>query len=603
MKSAPLIESLPQSERTNDKLSVNKDNRLTHIISVVIIIASLLISSCANSSPATASPTADLSTPTRTSIPATATPIPTATLAMPEPPYLTWVDPSLPLHISMAVENAEYLATTEDEGNAQITISQDPGLEAGSWLFVAAAPFYSFAEEIQSADLSACWTSGWTEAMPFRSILVSEDTLASISLLWGPPSQECVRSLDPADLTQIIWLERDAIALLPFSQLEPAYKVLSVDGEDPLSKAFNRDEYPLILRFNYQVSPGYQIALDQTQYITNFDPSKLTVIALTGVTALVRDTASIMEEQGVLYPAGDIQEILLNADITHISNEVPFAVDCPVPDASQVSLRFCSNDRYLELLEAVGTDIVELSGDHFGDRGPEAMLHTIDLYLEQGWEIYGGGKTLSEGLAPAFLSHNGNQFAFIGCNGKGIAGYATATDDNPGAAQCDFTWMVPEITRLTNEGYIVIATMQHEEVDSFGSIALQRNDFRKLADAGAAIVSGSQAHHPQAIEYTGSSFIHYGLGNLFFDQWFLAHYNPKQHINKDKAFIDLHYFYDGEHLGTRLIPLQFIDNARPRPMTSEESIPFLNEFYEYSLWNGDWINLYSTGYMSDRMDQ
>jgi poly-gamma-glutamate synthesis protein (capsule biosynthesis protein) len=201
------------------------------------------------------------------------------------------------------------------------------------------------------------------------------------------------------------------------------------------------------------------------------------------------------------------------------------------------------------------------------------------------------------------LSHNGNQFAFIGCNGKGIDRYATASEDNPGAAQCDFPWMISEITRLTNEGYLVIATMQHEEVDSFGSIALQQYDFRRLAEAGAVVVSGSQSHHPQAIEYLDDSFIHYGLGNLFFDQYFLAHYNPKSHQNKDKSFIDLHYFYDRKYLGTRLVPLQFIDNARPRPMTTEERIPFLDEIYKYSLWNNEWIYLYSTGFMFDRMDQ
>jgi len=145
--------------------------------------------------------------------------------------------------------------------------------------------------------------------------------------------------------------------------------------------------------------------------------------------------------------------------------------------------------------------------------------------------------------------------------------------------------MLPEITRLKAEGYLVIATIQHEEVDMFKSIAIQQYDFRRLADAGATIVSGSQAHHPQAVEFYGSSFIHYGLGNLFFDQWYLATRNPTEHENKDKAFIDIHYFYDGFYINTRLIPIQFIDNARSRPMTSEEAADFLNELHRASVWN------------------
>ena len=40
----------------------------------------------------------------------------------------------------------------------------------------------------------------------------------------------------------------------------------------------------------------------------------------------------------------------------------------------------------------------------------------------------------------------------------------------------------------------------------------------RVADAGATMVSGSQAHYPHIMEFRGESFIHYGLGNLFFDQ-------------------------------------------------------------------------------------
>jgi poly-gamma-glutamate synthesis protein (capsule biosynthesis protein) len=145
--------------------------------------------------------------------------------------------------------------------------------------------------------------------------------------------------------------------------------------------------------------------------------------------------------------------------------------------------------------------------------------------------------------------------------------------------------MLPEISRLNEQGYLVIATMQHEEIDSFYPVAIQQWDFRRLAKAGAVIVSGSQAHHPQALELIGSSLIHYGLGNLFFDQWYLAQYNSAEHINKDKSFIDLHYFYDGSYINTQLITLQFVDNARPRLMTADERDKFLTEVFQASLWD------------------
>jgi predicted nucleic acid-binding protein len=54
----------------------------------------------------------------------------------------------------------------------------------------------------------------------------------------------------------------------------------------------------------------------------------LTVLAMTGVTALVRATASRMEAKGITYPARDIGDWLRQADVTHISNEVSFADAC-----------------------------------------------------------------------------------------------------------------------------------------------------------------------------------------------------------------------------------------------------------------------------------
>ena len=161
---------------------------------------------------------------------------------------------------------------------------------------------------------------------------------------------------------------------------------------------------------------------------------------------------------------------------------------------------------------------------------------------------------------------------------------------------CDFDWMIEEIKILAEEGYPVIATMQHEEVDSFYPISLQTFDFRNLAQAGASIVSGSQSHHPQGFELGDDHFIHYGLGNLFFDQWFFAQVNPEVHKNKDKAFIDIHYFYENRYINTKLIPLQFIDNARPRPMTAEERIEFMDIVYYASKWSNNWIYLYPVGF-------
>jgi poly-gamma-glutamate synthesis protein (capsule biosynthesis protein) len=100
-----------------------------------------------------------------------------------------------------------------------------------------------------------------------------------------------------------------------------------------------------------------------------------------------------------------------------------------------------------------------------------------------------------------------------------------------------------------------------------------------MARAGAAVISGSQAHQPQAMDFLGDSFIHYGLGNLFFDQY---HYCTDNAC--DDAFIDRHVFYEGRYLGIELVPIVFEDYARARPMTPAEKTDLLEKVFAASGW-------------------
>ena len=95
-------------------------------------------------------------------------------------------------------------------------------------------------------------------------------------------------------------------------------------------------------------------------------------------------------------------------------------------------------------------------------------------------------------------------------------------------------------------------------------------------DAGASIVSGSHAHHPQAIEFYHDGFIHYGLGNLFFDQmWSLG---------TRQQFVDRHVIYRGRHVSTELLTYMLEDYSQPRLMTTGERRELLQAVFEASGW-------------------
>jgi poly-gamma-glutamate capsule biosynthesis protein CapA/YwtB (metallophosphatase superfamily) len=137
--------------------------------------------------------------------------------------------------------------------------------------------------------------------------------------------------------------------------------------------------------------------------------------------------------------------------------------------------------------------------------------------------------------------------------------------------------MAQEISRLTGEGWLVIATFQHHEYYTYSAQPDQLRDFRQMAEAGAVVVSGSQAHQPQGMEFLNGSFIHYGLGNLFFDQYGLCDACRQ-------GLIDEHVFYDGRYISTELLPIQFVDYARSRPMTLEEANDLLQTLFRVSGW-------------------
>jgi poly-gamma-glutamate synthesis protein (capsule biosynthesis protein) len=479
-----------------------------------------------------------------------------------------WIDTTVPEGAKNKITLPSDFVTAANKNSASLVITTSKDQVISEWMYVLVAPFPTITDNISEKQLLEIWSGKTTQPL-----IISQNTLDVLSSLWGAPTDTNITVLTPNNIQSFAWDQDSTWAIIPFEALNPKWKVISIDEQSPIRKDFSSSDYllsiPISARGSY--NPSTRILPPN-----NRNPGKLTTVILTGVTALVRATAYTMEQKSITYPAIDVGDWLQSADITHISNEVPFAEDCPFPDPIQESMRFCSATKYIQLMKAIGTDVVELTGDHFADWGSEAMLLTLELYDDQGWQYYGGGKNLKEGRKPITLEHNGNRIAFIGCNGKG-GGYAGAGNANPGAVLCDFDYMESQIEELNKEGYLVIATFQHFEYYTYNALPDQILDFTKLANAGAAIVSGSQAHHPQAFAFLGESFVHYGLGNLFFDQYGLG-------LGTRQAFIDRHIFYEGKHISTELLTIMFIDYARPRPMTDTERQELLDAVFTASGW-------------------
>jgi len=469
-------------------------------------------------------------------------------------------------------------------------------ISEADWIYALAAPFYTIQDDVETDDLVAFWNGSRQGSMADVSQLVVRvgDYLSLCGFL-GQASSETVRVEPQSFINDSLWGSEDLWLILPFDELIPQWKVISINGNSPLHKDFTISDYPLVGEYALygakdtieSLDEGFKAALTAGIVPTNRDSEKMTTLVMTGVTALVRGTAYRMEINGVTYPAEDIVEWLAGADITHISNEVSFYRDCPFPDPKQGMLFFCSSPDYIKLFDYVGADVIELTGNHNNDTeqvyGVDVVPSSINLYLQRGMVYYGGGLDLQDAMRPAVIEHNGNKFAFVGCNPNG-PDYAWATDDHGGSAPCgDFTWMADELSRLRGNGYIPIATFQYYENYANFASEQQREDFRMMADAGAVIVNGSQAHRPKEMEFYGGAFIHYGLGNLFFDQMGVL-VNDDLVLQTRWEFIQRHVFYDGKHISTELLTAMLEDYAKPRPMTERERQAFLEEIFAASGW-------------------
>ncbi len=501
--------------------------------------------------------------------------------------YSLWLAPYLPeqIHEQLNLPTGVNLVGTQAEADIWMDVGGD--LPVSQWIYALAAPFPTVTDSITAQQLKKIWQGELEENLPLRSLLVDGNTKAIFEKVWGAPSSTTVRLTDANSLLATAWSEDGAWAIIPFDNLETRWKVIAIDSVSPMNDDFSPATYALTVTFSLlgkttdlqSFSERMGVSDVSLAPATNRDDGKITTIAMTGVTALVRGTAYMMEKYGMTYPALDIGDILRAADITHISNEIPFTESCPNPfynTANDENLVFCSKPEYINLLDSVGTDVVELTGDHFRDWGADAMLYTLDLYDQRGWKYYGGGRNLEEGQQPAYFEHNGNKIAFIGCNAK-PEGYATADIDYPGAVHCDMQVMTEQIKDVKANGYIPVVTFQHVEYYDYAASPYLVPDFHQVAEAGAAIVSGSQAHQPHAFEFYRGAFLHYGLGNLFFDQY-------GEGYAQRQAFIDRYVIYDGRVISADLITIMFVDMARPRLMLPEERQELLEDIFFVSGW-------------------
>ena len=427
--------------------------------------------------------------------------------------------------------------------------------EGGYELWLPAVGFGALRTSIESTRL--------TELLAGRfdaSLVLSEsniDRLSRRGIAIHPRSQ----IVPDSNLFYALWRDKQSYTLLPFDQFHLRLRPLWLDDIPVVDQLA---DYPLVFRSD---SP-------------NFKRELLTRITLSGTTALARHTLPALEAIGVEQAASGIGAYVRLSDVFHITHEASIAPSCPQHTGQVLggSNSMCMLQDHARLFDLLDVDVVDLTGNHINDFGYPAFEATLDHFEAQGFELVGGGRNLEGARQPLILERKGSRIGWLACNNIGPY-YAFANDDEdalggrrPGNAYCRGGWLREALPLLAAEVDLVLLTVQYREFDAFTPERQQRLDFQTYAEWGADIVIGTAEHKPMTFEFYQTrrgepAFIHYGLGNLFFDQlpW-----------GNRRFFLDTLYIYDGGLLTVELFPGIIEDRARPRLLDGEDLYNFLH---------------------------
>lgn len=468
------------------------------------------------------------------------------------------------------------LAASLDAGNARIDLAgpNDSGFALAQRYFAVVVPFDTVQDDIALDEVIARWDGS-------APVYTDDSGLNWLPALLGQPAVS-TKGVDPEALIGLLEENRDALGIILFEQIDPRFKVLTVDGVSVLSNQLREGEYPLVAQVKVSGEGASQLLArlgDTVEPVTNRDPGKLTTLVMTGVTAMARGTAAAIERAGdPAYPARVIGPELALANITHVSNEIPFIEGCMVNNTEN-NLQLCSDPSYWAALELMGTDIVGLSGNHVNDFGRDGARESLGWYKENKIPVYGSGLTVDSACAPLLWESNGNTFAFIAALAYGPES-AWVTEVEPGS--CYYyehkDRIINTVATLSKAVDIVAVELQYEETYFAYPTPTQVEEFRELRAAGADLVTGVQSHVPQAQEPYGAyddgddGMISYGLGNLFFDQMWSWETRTELYAR--------HAIYDGRLINTEILTGVLEDYAQPRWTTPEERADLLQTIFD-----------------------
>ncbi|GAB1267866.1 hypothetical protein NBRC116493_11190 [Aurantivibrio infirmus] len=218
------------------------------------------------------------------------------------------------------------------------------------------------------------------------------------------------------------------------------------------------------------------------------------------------------------FQFNEIREMIGHNDLVLANLENPVGTRGAPHPKQDPHVAFRCHPRTLPVLKNLSVDVVTLANNHLLDYGEETLSDTLRHLDDAGIKHLGAGNNYEEANRPVKINLNGIDVAILSSVMIYSASTERAKGNKPGVADYRIAPLIRQVKSLKQAGYVVLVTIHWGIEYCLYPIPYQREQAKRMIDAGASLVLGHGPHFPQGIEKYGCGEIVHSLGNFIFDE-------------------------------------------------------------------------------------
>lgn len=212
-----------------------------------------------------------------------------------------------------------------------------------------------------------------------------------------------------------------------------------------------------------------------------------------------------------LFPG--VKEVISSVDYSLVNFETTIPTNSSTP-IDKVGSHLAAKENAFAPLKWLGFDMLTMANNHFMDYGETAMLHSICLARQNGFEVVGAGHNLAEARCFFNVNVHGKKIAVINaCEHE----FSIASENKAGCNPLDVINLSYDIQKAKQQAdYTLVIIHGGNEHYKLPSPRMKKT-YRFFIDQGADVILNHHQHCYSGYEVYKGKPIFYGLGNFCFD--------------------------------------------------------------------------------------